>query len=116
MKISFDFDGTLDQKPMQRLAKQFMLTGHEVFITTSRGRVFEGLKTDNTEVYKVAEELGIAKDHITFTIGEQKFDFVKDYDMHFDDDDDEIFLINEYPANCIGFLYEHNYSNGQATF
>ena len=36
MKISFDFDSTLSEAKIQKLAKKFINDGHEVWITTSR--------------------------------------------------------------------------------
>ena len=36
MKVSFDFDGTLSRKDVQKLAKELVSEGHEVWIVTSR--------------------------------------------------------------------------------
>ena len=46
MKVSFDFDNTLTEKPIQILAKKFIKLGAEVFIVTSR--TTEVLGTKNT--------------------------------------------------------------------
>ena len=115
MKISIDFDSTLTEKPMQELAKKFLAHGIEVFITTSRGtEMYGGTKLDNSDVFQLADELGIPRENITFTNYEDKYTYVKDFDLHFDDDDTEIFHITEFPGKCIGLLYQHNYNNQQA--
>jgi len=118
MKISFDFDSTLTEKPMQELCTKFLKLGADVFITTSRGtEMYGGTKLDNSDVFQLADELGIPRENITFTNFQDKYKFVKDFDAHFDDDDHEIFLINEYPYKCIGFLYEEkNKQNQQVNF
>jgi len=36
MKVSFDFDGTLSKKDVQKFAKELVEEGHEVWIVTSR--------------------------------------------------------------------------------
>lgn len=110
MTVSFDFDSTLDQKPMQDLCKKFIDLGAEVFVTTSRPKKFEkGVGIKHDDLYKVTDQLGIEREKITFTHYQDKDKFVKDFDLHFDDDETEIFLINEYPiGKCIGVLYEKN--------
>lgn len=113
MKISFDFDQTLSELPMQELAKKFIQLGAEVFVTTSRTEYHEGLQYDNTDLFKVTDELGIKRENITFTSYDDKYKFVKDYDAHYDDDEQEIYLINEFPGKCIGFLYQQNFNNNQ---
>lgn len=117
MKVSIDFDGTLTEKPMQELCKKFIALGAEVFICTSRATEMQGkAKINNDDVFQLADFLGIKRKNIIFTAFEDKYKFVKDFDMHFDDSDDEIYLINEYPGKCIGFLYQHNYNNDQPNF
>lgn len=112
LKVSFDFDGCLTETPMQVLCTKFLKLGAEVFITTSRGTEMRGgLKLDNTDLFQLADELGIKRENITFTNYDDKFKSVKDCDLHFDDDDVEIFNINEYPlGHCIGILYSHNFN------
>jgi len=36
MKVSFDFDGTLEQKEVQEYAKQLLEEGIEVWVVTTR--------------------------------------------------------------------------------
>jgi hypothetical protein len=106
MKISFDFDGTLSETKYQTLAKSFIDIGIAVFITTSRSNNYIGHKVmyDNTELYEIAKNLGIPFKNIRFTHHEDKCRFMKGMDLHFDDDEEEIFLINSFPNTCIGLL------------
>ena len=110
MKVSFDFDGCLDQTPMQELCKKFIALSAEVFITTSRSTGMEkGINFANKDLFELTDALGIERKNIIFTNYEDKYTFVKDFDLHFDNDELEISLINDYPGFCIGMLYEHNY-------
>ena len=36
IKVSFDFDGTLDKPRVQKFAQDLLLSGYDVFITTQR--------------------------------------------------------------------------------
>lgn len=112
MKVSFDFDSTLSTERMQALCKTFMKLGAEVHITTSRSDVLMGKPVNNEDLFEVSDYLGIPRHNITFTKYEDKYKFVKDFDMHFDDDIEEVFLINQFPGKCIGLLYEEKHSNG----
>lgn len=118
LKVSFDFDSTLNTLPMQTLCKKFIDLGAEVHITTSRSNKIDGKVLNNDDVFEVAEQLGIPKKNIVFTKYEDKVHFIKDFDMHFDDSFDEIFLINQHPCKCMGFLYEQYQpsANGIADF
>jgi uncharacterized HAD superfamily protein len=104
MKISFDFDQTLDQIWVQKIAKSFQKSGSELFILTSRENDFlyrEGLIVDhqnrNLDLIEIAKILEIPWEHIIYTNGEKKFKYLKKYgiDLHFDDDYKEIELINQ---------------------
>jgi hypothetical protein len=74
-KISFDFDETLSEPFVQRYAKKCIYRGYDVWIVTSRldaEHYNEHFKTPtymdpNNDLYEVAKELGIKKDHIVFT-------------------------------------------------
>jgi hypothetical protein len=106
MKVSFDFDHSLTNPKNKELAKKFLVLGAEVHITTSRTNdPINGKQPyDNREVFSMAERLGIKKENITFTSYADKYSFLKDFDLHFDDDEHEIILINEHPCKCIGVL------------
>jgi hypothetical protein len=116
MKISFDFDSTLECEEMQELAIKFIASGADVFITTSRTDYHEGLKIPNNDLFEVADRIGIKKENITFTKFKHKYKFTKDFDIHYDDDEIEIDNINKFPSKCMGFLYEPKHNNQQANF
>lgn len=108
MKVSFDFDHTLTNPNLTELAKKFIVMGADVYITTSRfsDQLGKKLAYDNREVFNKAEVLGIPKNKIRFTNGQDKYSFLKDFDLHFDDDEHEIILINEHPSKCLGLLIQ----------
>jgi len=112
MKISFDFDCTLSTEQMQTLCTKCIKDGIEVFVTTSRSKTINKKLVNNDDLYVVTDMLGIPRANITFTAYQDKYSFVKDYDLHFDDDFNEIFLINQHPGKCMGFLYEEKHNNG----
>jgi uncharacterized NAD-dependent epimerase/dehydratase family protein len=105
MKVSFDFDSTLTTEPMQRLCKLYLSKGFDVYITTSRFEV-----TNNNDLFKLADELGIKKENIRFTNMQQKYLFLKDFDIHYDDDDLEIMEINgtDCVGVCVGYKWVQN--------
>ena len=100
MRISFDFDGTLDdyfdnhpnvrKNEIRDLAKRYILENHDVCILTRR------YDTDNesNKVYRLAKELGIK--NVYFTNRSMKFPFIINLgiEKHFDDCEYEIDLIN----------------------
>lgn len=105
MKVSFDFDSTIAEERMQKLAKLYIDNGHEVWITTTRPHVFpNGVKLENRDLFKVANDLGIPKNRIQFTGGTDKYHYLKGFDVHFDDDQIEIELIEENTPECCGVL------------
>ena len=85
MKISFDFDSTLSKTHVQKFAK-LLIPNHEVVITTSRRTNGYGVLFDNSDLFEVADSLGI-KD-ITFTEGEFKAHFLVKNNIHLHIDDD----------------------------
>lgn len=98
MKVSFDFDSTLNQGWVQEICIQFKLSGKsEVFITTSRR------PQDCSDVYEITDNLGIPRENCRFTTFEDKYKFLEDFDIHFDDDPYEIDLINRH-TQCKGIL------------
>ena len=109
MKISFDWDSTLSEERNQRLAEKFISNGHDVYITTSRheslSRVInaQNLGWDNKIIFTISEKLGIPKENIRFTNGKDKWTLLEDFDIHFDDDQIEIELLEE-NTKCVGVL------------
>lgn len=116
LKISFDFDSTLSEPEMQELALKYLQVGIEVFVTTSRTEFHNGLRFSNSDLFEVTDRIGIKRENITFTSYDDKYKFVKEFDIHFDDDEIEIRLINEHPSKCIGFLYNPRLRNIEANF
>ena len=104
MKISFDFDSTLAEERMQKLAKKLMEEGHEIWITTSRMDSEHGRPEWNRDLYAVANSLGIPKERIQMTNGADKWHHLKGFDIHYDDDRVEVELIEENLEECICVL------------
>ena len=104
MKVSFDFDSTLSKLSIQKVAKKFIDNGDEVWITTSRHSNPQINFYTNDLLFEIAENLGIKKEHIQFTEGKDKFNFLEGFDLHFDDDVIEIELIEENLKTCEGIL------------
>lgn len=110
MKISFDFDSTLSRPDIQQIADDLSCRGHDIHITTSRHSVWKwgGInETFNEDLFEIAEELSISRDKIHFTDMEPKVDFLEGFDMHFDDDEVEIDLINRSKLPCLGILVNY---------
>jgi len=104
MKISFDFDSTLAEERMQRVAKKLIQAGHEIWITTSRMDNQHGRPERNRDIRAVAKILQIPNERIQMTNGADKWLYLKGFDMHFDDDQIEIELIEENLPECVGVL------------
>lgn len=98
MKVSFDFDSTLSRLDVQTFAKKLVNDGHEVWLVTSRfsddvlKEKWPNTKLNNVELFKIAEECGIIKEHIIFTNMSSKINFLKgqNFSFHLDDDDVEL--------------------------
>jgi len=104
MKVSFDFDSTLSRKDVQKLAKDLVNEGYEVWIVTSRfsdeaakNKNWHWIEGQNQKLFDVAEDCGIKKENIHFTCMESKSIFLKDegFLFHLDDDDIELMDILE---------------------
>ena len=98
-KISFDFDGTIARKDIQRFAKELINEGYDVWIVTSRcatepalERGWHWVEKQNQELYDVAEEVGIPREKIVFTEHVDKIVYLegKGFLFHIDDDPDEL--------------------------
>ena len=98
VKVSFDFDGTLELKPIQEYAKELVEQGHDVWITTTRygddekyKRFFHttiNVDLTNNDLWEVAEYVGIPKEKIHFTNMQDKWPYIKEMGFlwHLDDD------------------------------
>ena len=93
-KVSFDFDSTLNIDVVQKLAKNIIDEGHEVWIVTSRihGVDSSGNKRNNDDLFEIANELNIFKEQIHFCNMANKSEFLKDKGFLWHLDDDEIEL------------------------
>lgn len=110
MRISFDFDGTLEndfdgtlnlQKiEIQQLAKKYVSEGHTVFIITKRygpEMTGQGLKNEHKKVLILAQILGIPLQNCIFTNREFKNNMIvnQKIDMHFENSEYEVQLIDK---------------------
>jgi hypothetical protein len=89
MKVSFDFDGTLEYAEVQRYAKELIDRGFEVWIVTARVCDKEAPNpTWNEELHDIRKVLGIPLEHVEFRAYTDKADFFLEHDFlwHLDDD------------------------------
>lgn len=116
MKVSFDFDNTLERPEVQRYAKKLIDKGIEVHITTTRWDeenihkyTLSGFMTESihNDLYTVMEDLGIPKDRLKFTNMQYKAIYLKDTDFlwHLDDNPTEIELMIENKCRVSGVCY-----------
>jgi len=104
MKVSFDFDETLDNENIQKYALKLIKDGFDVHIVTSR----PSFMLNNVDLYKIAKKLSIKDENIHFTDYIPKYKFFEkneDFIFHIDNDHAEIFEINFY-TKTKGILFE----------
>ncbi|MDV7398103.1 hypothetical protein RZS08_42265, partial [Arthrospira platensis SPKY1] len=101
MKISFDFDDTLQHPLMQSLAEEYMRSGYDVYITTTRKSDDGYEQKFNDDLREIAHRLGIVAEKIRYTNLESKAPLLTDFALHYDDDPEQIDEINE-ETSCIG--------------
>ena len=108
-KISVDFDNTLSEIDVQMYIKSLINKDIEVWIVTARydstskysNEMIEswGIKNlhfEHNELFRIADELGINRDHIVFMNMVPKKEFFKDnrdFLFHLDDDAVELITI-----------------------
>lgn len=105
MKISFDFDGTLEFREVQDFAKELIDRGHDVCILTTRysdPMSYKWAKSNpehaealHNELYEAAKHIGIKE--INFTEYQWKTTKIDELgiDIHLDDNwHDEVAVIN----------------------
>jgi hypothetical protein len=112
-KVSFDFDFSLSRPDVQKFAASLVEEGYEVWCVTSRTErpispngcwaVMEP-QIAHQDLFKVANEVGISKEHIVFTNKKYKITFLegKDYIFHLDDDDFELINIMKSDDPIVG--------------
>lgn len=110
MKVSFDFDGTLERLDVQEYAASLIKRGIEVWIVTTRydanhdhkwadkfpdqewADIYTNHDGDpNHHVWGVAEKLGIPRHHVRFTCMEWKYKYLDGtkFVWHLDDNPEE---------------------------
>ena len=121
MKVSFDFDSTLSRSDVQRFAKELVAAGHEVWIVTSRisneqskleytsNYTLDRIYKSNKKLFRVADNVGIKREHIIFCKFAPKIDFIKNNNFlfHLDDDSDELIAIWQSTDTCKPINVEH---------
>lgn len=89
--ISFDFDDTLSEIEVQKIARDLVKDKYNVIITTSRSE-----SKDNSDLEDVAGNIGISI--VNYTNYEDKHIHLKgrEVDVHIDNDKVELFLLQQY--------------------
>lgn len=107
MKVSFDFDSTLELKSVQEYAKKLIERGIEVWVVTSRfgddelyKKFFHtstNVELTNRDLREITDRLGIPEERIHFTNMRDKWEFIENrgFIWHLDDDWIENEMINE---------------------
>jgi hypothetical protein len=107
--VSFDFDGTLSRKDVQRYAVSLIERGIEVWIVTSRQKTetahakgWHWVERQNDDLYEVADGCGIPRERIFFTEFADKIEYLsgKGFAFHIDDSVDELMAILESKDAC----------------
>ena len=97
MKVSFDFDGTLDRKDVQEYAKDLVSRGFEVWVCTARLDDDNAHKPNwNYDLYEVTMDVKIPYSQLKFMNYADKSEFFKgsDFIWHLDDSFVELKDIN----------------------
>lgn len=107
MRVSFDFDSTLDRPQVQDYAFSLINKGYDVWVITSRYPPGTDpkysirsimIEIDNSDLFEVTDRLGIKREQIIFTSHELKSQIMNERGLeflfHLDDDWVEINHIN----------------------
>lgn len=95
MKVSFDFDGTLEHKSVQDYAKQLLAEGIEVWVVTTRWdenhKHKYPMNATLDDLWEVVDNLGIPRHQVRFTCMEWKHTYLKgtNFVWHLDDNESE---------------------------
>ena len=95
MKVSFDFDGTLEFQNVQDYAKELIDQGHEVWVVTTRWDENHKHKYDLNptidDLWEVVDRLGIPRHRVRFTCMEYKYTYLNGtkFIWHLDDNPEE---------------------------
>lgn len=99
MRVSFDFDGTLDIVSVQDFARKLIADGIEVWIVTARLSNNKAPNdTWNDDIYDIAARVGVNRNRIVFTDMKDKYFYFKgkDFVWHLDDHWPTLGLINRF--------------------
>lgn len=99
MKISFDFDCTITEPHIKELAKVLISANQDVWIVTARNQG----KEFNRDLYKICDEIGLPHNKVIYTEGNLKVNyyFEHNFDLHYDDEWDEVLHINNKGGSAI---------------
>ena len=107
IKVSFDFDGTLDKQSVQKFSQELLFRGYDVYITTQRKepKLAPSLSW-NDDLFEISDSIGIKRKNIIFCNLESKYKIIKDMNFifHLDDSFTEINLLKDHTnikAVCI---------------
>lgn len=95
MKVSFDFDGTLEFKQVQDFAAELISKGVDVWVVTTRWdenhKHKYGFNPTLDDLWEVVDRLGIPRWKVRFTCMEWKHTYLKgtNFIWHLDDNPDE---------------------------
>jgi hypothetical protein len=92
--VSVDFDGTLDRADVEEYMAELIGLGYNVHILTSREPQdeTEAQLIDNSDLFDVANQLGIPAENIFFTAFVPKYHYLEMSNMIFHLDDSEVEL------------------------
>jgi hypothetical protein len=100
MKVAFDFDDTLDQKHVQKFAKELMEQNVDVHVVTNNHV--------SHYVYETTDELKIPKNNVHFLGYTHKYVYFEknnDYLFHLDNDIQDVLEISDL-TKVQGILYD----------
>lgn len=119
MKVSFDFDETLDREDVQEYATKLISEVFDVYVVTARvddvkadEKGWWWIKQNNLDLYKVTDKLGIKRENIIFMEYADKYVYLenKDFIFHLDDSELELRMINENKLKCVPiYMYDINW-------
>lgn len=95
MKVSFDFDGTLEFQNVQDYALELINNGVEVWVVTTRWDENHKHKYPHNatldDLWEVVDRIGIPRHQVRFTCMEWKYTYLdgSGFDWHLDDNPEE---------------------------
>lgn len=101
MKISIDYNQTLNTPRGKELAKRLIAEGNDVYIVTRLNEI------NNRVVERTAAEVGISRNKIHYTNGKPKWETLKRLGIraHYDNNQHELDLIKEFAPEIKGIKF-----------